>query len=87
MDLLTELQNQGLKLNKRQGGIYKWQDLAVDYWKKLNIQGKPNKNWFRFFKIADMKGKVGLLSSVYSVTVDANTTILNYIFTKSITIN
>ena len=73
MDLLKELQSKGLQVNRKQGATYRWQDLAVDYWKKLNIQGKPNKNWFKFFKIANLNNKMGLISSVYSVTVDANT--------------
>lgn len=64
--------------NKNIGSRYSWQDLAVRYWNDLKISGKPNKNWFKLFKT----GKVGVLQSAYSVTMDAGVTNPEFYFYK-----
>lgn len=73
MDILEELQNNGLKISKKHGGTYEWQDTAVRFWKELKISGKPSTGWFKLFKLAFAKKKQGLLNTTYSVVADANT--------------
>lgn len=71
MNILDLMQENGLKVTKS-SVTYEWQDRAIDMWSKLNINGKPNANWFRFFKQAFLRKKQSLLNATYSAIADSN---------------
>jgi hypothetical protein len=82
MNIQELLENNGLKISKRSGATYEWQEHAVRMWNDLKISGKPTKNWFKLFRDAYKNKKQGKLSRVYSIVADVNANKPDYYFYK-----
>ena len=62
-----KVNNNYQKKEKYRGAHYRWQDRAVEVWKKLGLEGNPASGFFKIFRDAP-----DLAERCYSFVIDAS---------------